>query len=111
MDTALRNARVPVGSHSDNRGTLRKAVQLEARVRDRGSTKFSIKVVDLSVTGFRAETAFTTRPGSLIWINLPGLQGLEAEIAWQRGEHIGAAFRQALHPAVFDHIVALGLQG
>ncbi|WP_326523316.1 PilZ domain-containing protein [Sphingomonas sp.] len=86
---------------------LRRAVLLDARVRDRSAARFSIRVVDLSMTGFRAETAFGVRPGTLIWITLPGLQGLEAEVAWHRGEYIGAAFRQPLHPAVFDHIVSL----
>lgn len=100
--------RVPVAQPSDNRATLRRDVRLDARVRDRNASRFSVRVVDLSRTGFRGETAFTIRPGSTIWITLPGLQSLEAQVAWQRGEHIGAAFRQPLHPAVFEHIVELG---
>ena len=88
METAVRNARVPVAATGDNRAMLRKALR--------------------SRTGFRAETAFSLRAGTTVWITLPGLQGLEAEIAWQRGEHIGAAFRQPLHAAVFEHIVELG---
>ena len=108
MDTSTLAAQVPTGQGADNRATLRKAVRLDARVRDRSQSRFKIRIMDLSMTGFRAETAFTLRPGSLVWITLPGLQGLEATIAWQRGEHIGAAFRQPLHPAVFEHIVELG---
>lgn len=92
----------------DNRATLRKAVGLDARVRDRNASRFAIRVLDLSRTGFRGETAYSIRPGSIIWITLPGLQSLEATIAWQRGEYIGAAFRQPIHPAVFEHIVELG---
>lgn len=101
-------SRVPAATAGDKRATLRRAVRLDARVRDRNAARFAIRVVDLSRTGLRAETASTIRPGSLIWITLPGLQSLEAEVAWQRGEHIGAAFRQPLHPAVFEHIVELG---
>ncbi len=87
---------------------LRKAVKLDARVRDRSATRFAIQIVDLSMTGFRGNTVFTLRPGSLVWITLPGLQGLEATIAWQRGEEVGGAFRQPLHAAVFEHIVEMG---
>ena len=108
MDTRLLSQAVPTGQADDNRATLRKAVQLDARVRDRGASRFAIRIVDLSMTGFRAETVFTLRPGSVVWLTLPGLQGLEATIAWQRGEHVGAAFRQPLHAAVFEHIVELG---
>lgn len=108
MDTQLLASRVPRAATGDNRATLRKAVKLDARVRDRTQSRFAIRILDLSMTGFRGETAFTLRPGSTVWITLPGLQGLEATIAWQRGEQVGAAFRQPLHPAVFEHIVELG---
>lgn len=97
-----------MGGNTENRATLRRAVALSARVRDRTAARFGIRIVDLSRTGFRAETASTIRPGSIIWVTLPGLQSLEVVVAWQRGEHIGGAFRQPLHPAVFEHIVDLG---
>lgn len=108
MTTQILGARGSIRTNADNRATLRKAVRLDARVRDRGASRFSIRILDLSMTGFRAETAFTLRAGSLVWITLPGLQGLEATIAWQQGEHVGGAFRQPLHAAVFEHIVELG---
>lgn len=108
VDTLSLARQVPTAASADNRATLRRAVKLDARVRDRSSTRFKIQIVDLSMTGFRAETLFTLRPGSIVWITLPGLQGLEATVAWQRGDHVGAAFRQPLHAAVFEHIVELG---
>ena len=108
MDTLSLARQVPTGAGADNRATLRKAVKLDARVRDRSASRFGIQIIDLSMTGFRAETVFTLRPGSIVWITLPGLQGLEAVIAWQRGDQVGAAFRQPLHAAVLEHIVELG---
>ena len=95
---------VPTG---DNRCALRRAVKLRARLRDRSATRFEISVLDLSLTGFRAETLHRVHPGTLVWITLPGFSGLEAQVAWQQNEHIGCAFRQPLHPAVFEHIVEL----
>lgn len=109
MMTATRDTLIPPANRAgDHRSALRKSVRLDARVRDKGATRFSIRVVDLSPTGFRAETAFTLKPGATIWITLPGLQSLEATVAWQRGEQVGAAFRQPLYGAVFEHIVELG---
>ena len=92
---------------SESRRALRKAVRLRARLRDRGATRFAIDVIDLSTTGFRAETAYNLHPGTVVWISLPGLAGLEAIVAWRTHECIGAAFRHPLHPAVFDHIVEM----
>ena len=107
MGTMVHDQRIPVGAIGDNRQTLRKPVKLRARLRDRGAKRFDIDVVDLSITGFRAETAYRLPPGTMVWITLPGMSGLEAEVAWQSYTHIGCAFRQALHPAVFEHIVEL----
>jgi len=87
---------------------MREPVKLRATLREGGAVRFEITVIDLSSTGFRGETFHHLRPGALVWITLPGLSGLEAEIAWQRGEYFGCRFRQPLHPAVFEHIVALG---
>lgn len=91
----------------ENRRALRKPVRLRARIRERGASKFMIDVVDLSTTGFRCETSFTLYPGHSVWLTLPGLSGLEAKVAWRRGYLYGFSFTRSLHPAVFDHIVAL----
>ncbi len=93
--------------NEDGRATTRRDVGVDAKVRDRNGSRYKIRVVDLSRTGFKAECVHSIRPGSLIWLTLPGLQSLEAEVAWQRGEFIGAAFHQPLHAAVFDHITRL----
>lgn len=92
---------------ADNRRALRQGVKLPAKLRDRTGARFNIEVVDLSVTGFRAEVVHTLHPGTAVWITIPGLAGLEAEVAWQRQEHVGCSFLQPLHAAVFDHVVKL----
>jgi hypothetical protein len=91
----------------EHRRALRKAVKMRAHLRDRGTTKFEIDVVDLSTTGFRAETSFTLWPGTTVWLKMPGLAGLEAVVAWRDKYRYGCAFAKPLHQAVFDHIVAL----
>jgi hypothetical protein len=98
----------PLTATDENRRALRKAVRMRAHLRDRGQTKFEISVIDLSQSGFRAETSFTLWPGTVVWLTLPGLAGLEAVVAWRDKLEYGCAFAKPLHPAVFDHIVALG---
>jgi hypothetical protein len=91
----------------ENRRALRKSVKMRAFLRDRGQTRFEIDVVDLSQSGFRAETSFTLWPGTIVWLTLPGLAPLESVVAWRDKFKYGCAFAKPLHPAVFDHIVAL----
>lgn len=78
---------------------------MAARLRDRHANKYTINLLDLSVTGFRAEAHYSLDAGQIVWLTIPGMQGLEATIAWRRGLEIGCSFRQPLYPAVFDHVV------
>jgi hypothetical protein len=100
----------PFASHDEeeHRRALRKAVKVRARLRDRGQTRFEIDVVDLSQSGFRAQTSFTLWPNTVVWVTLPGLAPLEAVVAWRERSTYGCAFAKPLHPAVFEHIVGLG---
>lgn len=91
----------------EHRRALRKAVKVRAHLRDRGQTRFEIDVVDLSQSGFRAQTSFTLWPGTVVWLTLPGLAPLEAVVAWRDRSTYGCAFAKPLHPAVFEHIVGL----
>ncbi len=90
------------------RQSLRRKVKMRAHLRDKGQTRFEIDVVDLSQQGFRAETSFTLWPGTVVWLTLPGLAPLEAVVAWRDKFKYGCAFAKPLHPAVFEHIIALG---
>ena len=74
-------------------------------VREHGSSKFMVKLRDLSVTGFRFETVYSVKINSHIWLTIPGLESLEASVAWHHEPLFGAAFIVPLHPAVCDHIV------
>lgn len=105
MDTAV--PLPPPSEHDDSRRALRKAVKMRAQLRDRGTTRFEIEVVDLSTTGFRAQTGFSLWPGTTVWLTLPGLAALESVVAWRDKSRYGCAFARPLHPAVLEHIVAL----
>ena len=76
-----------------------------ARLRDRHSNKYDVTLLDLSVTGFRAEAHYALDSGQIVWLTIPGMQGLEATVAWRRGQVIGCSFRNPLYPAVLDHII------
>lgn len=76
----------------------------QASLRERGTTKFSVDIRDLSTTGFRCETSFNVQVGAVVWLTIPGLGGLESRAKWREGNLYGFAFSAALHPAVLDHI-------
>jgi PilZ domain len=92
---------------SEHRKTLRLDVRFHAGLREPGSAqKFEVEVIDLSMTGFRFETSFTLRAGQKVFVTIPGVNTLEAVVAWGRGYIYGAQFERPLYNAVFDHIAA-----
>ena len=91
----------------EHRKTMRLDVRFSACLREPGSSqKFEVEVIDLSMTGFRFETSFTIRPGSKVFVTIPGMSTLDATVAWARGYIYGAQFDQPLYAGVFDMIAA-----
>jgi hypothetical protein len=105
MDARTFNFESSVIGRRDNRRQPRIHLFLDAQLRNRGAGKVRIRVVDMSTTGFRAEAHYGLNAGDVVWITLPGMQGLEAVVAWRENQIIGCRFVQPLHPAVLSHIV------
>lgn len=91
-------------SEGDNRQKPRVPLRMNARLRDRHSNSYDVRVLDISVSGFRAEALYKIDADQIVWLTIPGMQGLEAEVTWNRGGVIGCRFKQPLHPAVLDHL-------
>jgi hypothetical protein len=94
----------PVTAENDGRFAERKLVTIRAEIKESGSGKYQIWVVDLSKTGFRIQLLTTLEPARTQFLMLPGFQPLAAHIAWREGDEYGLRFDKALHIAVFEHI-------
>lgn len=90
----------------DARAAERRRVKIRALVREAGSVRIDIDVVDLSATGFRFESFYAFAPGVRVFLTIPTLQPLEAEVAWRGGNQFGCRFVKPLHGAVFDTIAS-----
>ncbi len=90
----------------EDRSAQRIRLRIPATLRPSASAGFHVTVHDLSLSGFLAE-AFTCQPvGSRIWLTIPGLAPLQAEIARNDGTIVGCAFKDLLNQAVLDNLVA-----
>ncbi len=87
------------------RDSQRLEVLLHASLRETGCSKFGIEIIDMSVSGCRLETSFRLDPKTRVWITIPGLAALEAEVAWRERYVYGCRFLYPLHIAVLDHVV------
>ena len=89
---------------ANNRETPRKPVHITAELRLAIGQKFKVSVLDLSQTGFRVETGNHMELGTRVYLAIPELNSLPANITWSDGTAYGCAFLNPLHKSVFEHI-------
>lgn len=76
----------------DRRRSSRVAVELEARVRQLGTNGVEARVLNISESGFMAESEGEFEVGSRVWLMLPGRERANAVVKWVAGDRIGAEF-------------------
>jgi hypothetical protein len=79
--------------------------EIGAGLRQRGASGVSVQILDLSTHGFRASTHLDLQKGADVWLKLPGLEALHAQVAWMSGYLVGCSFVRPLHPAVLQMVV------
>ena len=81
---------------TDRRRSERVAVALDAKVRELGSEGAEARVVNISDTGFMAQSSGDFEVGSRIWLMLPGRDRASAIVRWTAGDKLGAEFSEAM---------------
>lgn len=77
---------------ADRRRYSRQTVELDARVRELGAEGVEARLLNISESGFMAETDGEFDVGSRVWLMLPGRERANAVIKWVAGEKLGAEF-------------------
>lgn len=94
MPIDARIAKDPAGS--ERRGQPRAAVDLEAHVREMGTTGTEARVLNISAEGFMAETVTEHEVGARVWLILPGRERASAIVRWTAAGKLGAQFAEPL---------------
>ena len=81
---------------SDRRQFSRLPVELEAKMRELGSSGVEARVLNISESGFMAVSDARFEVGSRIWLMLPGRDRANAVIKWAAGDKIGAEFAEPI---------------
>jgi hypothetical protein len=81
---------------TDRRRSARLSVEIGARVRELGDEGCEARLVNISETGFMAETTGHFEVGTRIWLILPGRERANALVRWIAGDRIGAEFAEPI---------------
>ena len=79
---------------TNRRRSARLAVEMDAKMRELGSEGVDARVVNISDTGFMAESTGNFDVGSRVWLILPGRDRASAIVRWTAGDRLGAEFSE-----------------
>jgi hypothetical protein len=89
---------------TSKRRTSRTPVSLDARLGQGELARAVCKVVDLSTHGCRLQTYSELKRGSTLWLTLPGLAPLAADVMWAADFVAGCQFHKPLSQAAFQRL-------
>lgn len=89
------------------RRSARAAVSLDARVGAGGLGRTLCKVIDVSIHGARLQTYSALRKGSTIWLTLPLIGHVAAEVKWADDFAAGCQFQRPLDTHTFDRLLQI----
>ena len=95
MSFSMIKARI-AEDHSERRQFSRHSVELEARVRELGATGIEARVLNISESGFMAQSEARFEVGTRVWLILPGRDRANAVVKWTAGDKIGAEFAEPI---------------
>ena len=84
---------------ADRRRASRVPIEIGARVRELGNEGCAARLINISETGFMAESDGEFEVGTRIWLILPGRERANALVRWIAGDKMGAEFAE---PIVLD---------
>jgi hypothetical protein len=80
----------------DRRGASRVPIEIEAKMRELGNTGIDARLLNISETGFMAQSEGSFEVGSRVWLMLPGRERANAVVKWTAGDKLGAEFAEAI---------------
>ena len=87
---------------NDRRRSPRAPVSFDASAGIGGLGRALCRVIDLSLHGCRLSTYSALNRGTSIWLNLPGVGPIIADVVWNDDFVAGCQFRRPLPRHVFD---------
>lgn len=86
-------------SEISQRRATRRPVDLDAKMRELGSSRSDVRIHNLSTHGFMVESDEDFRVDSYVWLTLPGIERLSARVVWRDSFRYGCEFTAPLSAA------------
>lgn len=96
MKVSMIKARIAEADPSDRRRRPRYSIEVEGKMRELGAEGAEARVLNISETGFMAESVGDFEVGSQVWLMLQGRDRASAVVRWTAGNRLGAEFAEPI---------------
>lgn len=73
-------------------------IDADLPIRPFGATAVSARLINISSSGFMAETRALIEAGTRVWITLPGADRVNALVLWSKSGQLGGEFTHPIDP-------------
>ena len=81
---------------TDRRRQSRLPIEMDAKVRELGANGVEARILNISESGFMAESDGRFEVGARVWLMLPGRERANAVVRWTAGDKLGAEFSEPI---------------
>jgi hypothetical protein len=89
----------------ERRRAGRRALSLNATMREGSRSKVAVRVIDISTHGCRVQCTTAVADDALVWLNIEGLETQYCRVVWHCHEFVGLEFEKPLADAVFERLL------
>ena len=89
----------------EHRQFRRRPVNLAAMLEGAGTSMQRVLIRDLSERGCRVYAEAPIEKGSILMLQLPGMEVLRATVVWSDGNETGCAFENEFHSGAIDQVM------
>ena len=93
------------GRSGTRRRSARASVSLDAGLRQGGLARTLCKVIDISIHGARIQSYSLLSKGSTIWLTLPGIGAVAADVMWADEYVAGCQFQRPLDTVAYGDLL------
>ncbi|MFM5953017.1 MAG: PilZ domain-containing protein [Novosphingobium sp.] len=94
----------PATGNSEERRSPRQTWEAEVHFRS-GNRRANVRVSDISTLGARVHGVYLVREYDSFWIKLPGMESIEARVAWVEDFVFGCEFVRPLNDVVLEALL------
>lgn len=90
----------------EDRCAPREGLNIPISLRPAGALAFQTILLDLSISGFCANSLLPLEVGNRCWMSVPGMPALQAHVVWWDSGRVGCAFDKLISPIVHENIIS-----